>query len=672
MRRRSRASTLATLAGLALTLTSAGCNKPAPEGDPSPSATSSTPATEPSPEPPTSLDAPLGPVPAAMLAELTALGDRGAAVVVLRDAGWSDAAALLVDLFAGRSPFDGETASSPEWVLRWLGQRIDLPLASAELAGRDHARPILLSLHEAPVDGPITAVTTAQPLTEPLRGIRHQVLIPATDVDAALASVGVWLAALPAWPELVADRPGAKAWRSPTGLVAAVPEQGRLRVVIVEGSHGIPTTELDRWRAELDTPAAAPVETPALRLLGQPSASVAMLVRPWRLRAVYAHSGLVNAHAAIATAPADMHPLLFVAATQEVLFGELAMADGAPEIDDWAVSGGLSHGAIRVRGLASLTPLGREMIAAGRAGAPPPLRLTDPDVIAYAWATLDSAAMLALATPANATRAAHFDLRRGGVGVLAHAGLRAPIATLEQLRGATPAADKVLTQAHVRGLQYVELRPTAEQPERRAIALLLRPGDRVPAALLAGALRGLLRIELESSSAERGDTPVVLLGHGVDPATVFDLARTPEPEPALAEFQLDLAALVGLADRQGVGQLATLAGRVGDAGPALAFELVFGDRRALGFAPELGDVSWASPIRSPSGSADACLEQAGYRVLDTLAALTRAAPDQHAQLRSAAALELEADLACIGDDPDAKAAADRLRGLVRAEPSDLP
>lgn len=608
---------------------------------------------------------PVAALPDELRAQLTALGDRGAYLLLVRDVGWSDGAGKLVELFAGPG------ASSPEWIWRQLANEIRLPIGAAPLDGRDPSRAMLASLAEAPVDGVVTAATALQPIRgDKLDGLRHQLLIPAKDMAALGDSVAAWFAEHEKWPELVAGREGAQAWRIEDGFVAALPEADAIRLVVVHLADGLdPSRDLARWQAQLDNVAVAPVETPALRQFGQPDNTVAALIRPWRLRGLSVWFGLADGRRALVDAPADFRAEVFARATQIVLSSELMMLDDNPELDDWALTLSASDGTLRMRAVASLTELGQRVLAAGQAKAPAPLTVVATEVLENAWISVDTSAMLA-AAPGPSDLGVETDEMLDmwlncGPWCPLHSAMRMPVGQLAgMLEAEGPAPLKLLLrQAHVTGMHYVELAPSPEGRSRQALAILLRPGDDVKVELVSGLLRGAFDLDWEVNAASRGETPILLIAsEGTDPRAVFDLAASPVASAALAEGHVALANW----SRAELPGLETVSTRSISGGAALAFELVVGGPERLSFAPDFSDMRWASPQRAAQPSpGDECLIRAGVGVQRTLRAWADA-DTLRDQLRAEALEQLEPDLSCAAEHEATAAAAAGLRQMLQA------
>jgi hypothetical protein len=628
--------------------------------------------------------APIAAAPKQLTDQLAALGDRGVLVFVIHDATWHEGVTALARQF-GESGSAIEAVHSPTELLRVLADTIEFPLAAGELRGRDESRPIVISALESPVDGPLGWVTASQPLDGPPIGLRHQVVLPATDPAALSESLANWIEGevadasgdeskdrRQAWPELVEGRAGARAWRSRTGVVAVLPEAAQLRVVFVHASR-LPNGELDRWRAQLDNQPVEPPDTPALRLLGEPASSVTVLVRPWRIRGASASAGAYHGRRALDDVPFDQRLMATARATHIALGGELMMPDDGAELDDWAVSLSVKDDVLRVRAIGSLTELGRKVLDAGSVATVTPLRVAATDVLVDSWITADPLAWLAssevqpslVAIPPSEA----LELWRNcGIGCPSHAALRRPFASSSQwLGGGSVPASKLLSdEPHLVGVQFVQLRPNRDGP-RRALALLSdAPGGDVDA--LAKFFGQLLGADLRSAVARRGDTSVMLLGQGVDPAEVFDLDAPVQGSTAIAE--VELARGISAGELLGIDRLRGLDGpisaRLHVLESAVALELVLGEREQLSVAPHFDIAAWPSPMRPAVASpGDACLVDAVRQTLPGLEVLWTAAPAQRLLGVTGALSKATPAFACARQHPPtAEAGAELQRMLI--------
>lgn len=117
---------------------------------------------------------------------------------------------------------------------RWVGAALNamqVEVTMLELAGWDRGRPLVLALFEPPVDGPVGTIAAGLPLRlGALPGLRHQIVVPASDREAL--------------------RDAFTRSFDAGGLI----ESDAVRVVVIEGAHfpkGSSTTLHTRGSAEI-------------------------------------------------------------------------------------------------------------------------------------------------------------------------------------------------------------------------------------------------------------------------------------------------------------------------------------------------------------------------------------------------------------------------------------
>lgn len=664
---RSWPRTLVTTSLAALLLVGGGCRR------------KQTPASEDSPTTAVVGD-PLPAAPAELVATLASFGDRGTLLVILRDEGWGDGPGMLAGLATGSSlPGIGEQASSPESLIHRFAAEFDIPIRHGELAGRDTSRPMIASLFEAPVDGAVAVPTAMQPLRDPeFMGLREQLLIPATDVTTLGNSLGDSFGELAAWPELVAGRELAIAWKLDDGFIAALPEDRAIRLIVVHRAVGLdPVEDLAVWQTQLDTTAVTAPDTPALRELGAPENTVAVLLRPWRIRSVITWAGLSDGRRALADSPRDYVAMAVARATEIVLGSELMMPDDNAEFDDWALGVAKIDGALRVHTVASMTELGERAFAAAVANGPAPLKVVADDVVGQLAFSLDIPAgmlpetgsdLIAKLDPKQTTSL----WRNCGIGCPMHSLMRMPFGALRALVGTDELFER-LEPHQIRGFQVVELARGSDDEPRRGVALLFAP----TVELDVDALKLMLDLELgldlrdmQVTSTKRGLTPVVVFTLGVDPKQVFDLDAPAASTHPVIDGHLDLAKLRGPSsplDPLGAlgSDLSTVSARVSMAGPALIAEIVAAKPDALSFTPDFTSMSWPSPQRSaPPSPGDDCLARVALAVANALRARVEFASAEIPQRLILALGSTESDVACAIEHPQTKAAAHNLRRLL--------
>jgi hypothetical protein len=314
-------------------------------------------------------DAPLDfPARTETVAKLLQQADSSAvAVVVLRYQGLARLRHELEIQLGEAPPFaHGRTAT-----LRWLAELAQLSTApTLDLSGCDLYGDFVVSLLGAASGGSAVRVLLEQGLSPSFDGIRHQVSIPATDPALLAQNLAKWLEPIGrSWPEIVGEHDNAMAWiiereRQRKDVVAVLAEAGRVRVVLLEGLVRPDTdTDLDRWRARLEQSPSADPDSAALRLLGEPTSPVTMLVRPGALPAwQVSHTvGTIRSIVQEMKERSDLHRGIAMALAEVIVARE-----ASAELDNIAVALTAIDGKVRLRMLAGLTPTGRARFGVGR------------------------------------------------------------------------------------------------------------------------------------------------------------------------------------------------------------------------------------------------------------------------------------------------------------------
>ncbi len=599
---------------------------------------------------------PAPPVDAATLSLVEAAGDRALAVVVVRYDRWQAVHAALQPVVANLpAPVKPvfELAKDP---------LATLPPAGKPLEGWDRARPIVLALAEAPRSAPPGALS---PLLErsPPMPLRHRALVPASDaakLTARLAEVALAMG-LAAEDAVTGGRPGARGFRGPDGVfVALFPEEGRVRVEVAQGAATPPILA--------EAPSAAPPKTPALLAAATGDEAVLLHVRPWHLRAVSTWWGQRNVAEALASVDPSYKTRIAQAGMAELLTGELVMDGEGADFDDRVVALGAVDGALEVRAVTSLTPQGAAVLAAGAEGAKAAFFPLKREVTAELNLRLDVGAMLdrAEVPPAYASAKGLHDLmeafREGGVATFWHASERMPFGLAKKIKTLAEGNSGPLPVGPPRLVQLALVEWTERRRPRFAAAFVLqKEADGAALQKLFGESS-----EATLTLAKRGDDAVALVGVGVDPATVFDVAG----RAAQAEIARGTIRLHGLAAPAPGAAGALLAAKrvdfVSDVrGRALASAvrvLLAAPETPLAApaAPDAG--AWASPVDgAPATGSAKCLRGAARSLVKGIGAVAQADPAQRAMLQAAVVSEVRADLSCALADAETKPAAEALR-----------
>ena len=592
-----------------------------------------------------------------------AVGDGAPLVVVMHDQAWGETRARIPQFLSPPVADMGSIAQAEDGAdLVWALTReleLDQPLPRPQWEGRDASRPIVVSAYEAAVEGPpgtgsarMSVVDLAMP------PLRHQVVVPAADQDALLASLEHWWSgsSRPA-PALVEGLPGAVGLqvqrpRSLQTFVALVPEAEHVRMVVLHNGRG--TTDPAQLRPRLDVAARAEADTPAMRHAVDDGHAVAALVRPWRLRATGVWTGLHYAGLAVDFVEGDQRSRMMAKGSAIAATVDVATPDDFAEFDDWSVALDSDDDGLRMTAVASLTPQGRELWSAFAAapGALPPLR---PD--------LDLSLSVAGDLAAAWQKAEIHDLQGLRPGQLAEilldcgdwcpafASLRWPMAAIKTVAPFAETAGFGMDAMHL-------VAPSVEQSRAMAIAVT---GRNVPKPETLEGVLGELGAEgpVQSDVETRDGRVVVAVGKGVAPMQVFDLAGAPSTPGALASLSMRGESL-----GRALTQSNPVQAHLRTAGPALTLEVVVGQRE-FSFMPDFSDAQWASPLRSaPASKEAACLHSLAIAFNQSVGGAVAFAPSDRAAFVRKHVAGMQVWVDCASRDPKLGGTAKQLADLA--------
>lgn len=586
---------------------------------------------------------------------MAAAGDAAPYVVVASDAAVKEATARIDAKLA---------AGAPRSLRRWL-QAEDAPglvhalfatleheVQAPEWTGRDAARPLVISMFEPPATGPQGASIVAMaPVTGRQMPLRHQVVIPATDSGALVASLKDWLDdATQEAPELVEGRAGAIGLRVSgkgrrTTWIALLPEDRHVRLVLLDLAIGYtdpgPVTRL------LDARPSELPSTPALAHVTETPQGVGMLIRPWQLRSLAVWTGLYEAMRAVATVASEQQAMAMARGTSITAVAEWLMPDDNAEIDDWSLVARGDDTDLRLTTVASLTPLGRKVWGTQPKAAVPPLTVK-PGAIAQGFVTGDPVGLIAAAPGFELDQEILEELPRSfqmcGIFCPSFALQRWPasmLATVTKLGGPMPS----LGAGGGVGLQLA-LR-SVDPPQFAAAIVGASP-------VTATALEGILATQSELATAKvreakLGSDPVLLVELGIDADEVFDLSAKPGPADVIASGAFDPSLRPELPI-----DLAPLTVRVRITDVAWVGEAVYGPGKPS-YEPDFSAASWSSPlVAAPSSKGTACLADATRQLFTGLDAAATVGPESLAEVLTKARSEADASLACAAADPATK------------------
>lgn len=538
---------------------------------------------------------------------MRAAGDKGMLMLVLRDAGWTDLRDRVSPLFdKGWSRLTRQlvAADGPIAFLAALAEALDLELAAPAIRGRDPSRPIVVSMFEAPFDGPPGVAFSRTARTDDLLlPLRHQIVIPATDTAALTASLHAWLAVgAHECPELVAGHTGAiglehpGAW--PTKLfIAILPGRSHVRVAVFERGRHVSAADVSPL---LDIDDAQPPDTPAMRLTGDARHPIAVMLRPWQIRPYSAWSGVSDTQRALDVAGSGRLDEARAAGFSIAVSAELLAMDDNAEFGDWSFAARADDERVRVAAVASLTPVGQRAWQAGTAVAAARVPLAHPAPVRISG-SVDAHAMLGVAE-ADLFEDLPDLLRTAsmcGDPCRAYLLLRSPLATANALARARPTRFPFV-RANAIGADLALIEPDG-YPSKWAVALT-GASDEAFARTEALALGDDFR-PLHVSRPKREGAPLLLVGKNIDPTDVFDMDGPPISRSELASLE---------AEANSLGIASGMRGRLRFAGTALTGELVIGsDKLGFDFEPSFNGLEWASPTGpAPAPEAAACLREA--------------------------------------------------------------
>lgn len=305
------------------------------------------------------------------LQALGALGDRAAYVVVVDLRAWPELRARIAET--------KDVLFTPEVYDQWIA-----PAAAAtpqeRLAGIDLTRPVVAALAEPPGDAPHRTFQAGLPLvTGVLPGLRHEVLIPATDVDLLRRSLSGVLDGLgTARPDLTRGRGDVLAWQIGGVLVTLRAGQDHVRAVAIADAVGTADPPASLWRE----PGEPAPRTPGVLTSAQSEDPIRILVRtrPQARLALWeiVRGGLGRGARLPVSAQRQ-------AALLQALRCEALLHEGGAEIDDVALTLAPADKGLRLRAVVSLGDAGAKVLSAGVAPAGPLRQTLRADLGLEAW-----------------------------------------------------------------------------------------------------------------------------------------------------------------------------------------------------------------------------------------------------------------------------------------------
>jgi len=640
------------------------------------------PSTRPEPQNPLALKA----AASETAALLRAVGDGVNVAILVYPTRWSSFRATVAPLVAkmGDKDFDRLLASPDIWTLlgRWLPQKDNAPAWPAHLAGWDSRRPIVLGLWQPVLNDTVVAARYVIPaiMDGGLPGVRHRVLVPATDAKKLIGGLSAVVEAMGLIHENSVDLGGGGRLYSSrrSGLVALIPEGDHVRLELVSKDMGQFKDDAARkqWWAPrlLKRPAATTPITPALVHAATSPGFLVLHARTWNLRDLYSQRRARSTYLGVPEMTPPRRQAYFSLNLADAATGYRLMSPRGAETDDVALSLETQDG-LRLTAVASLTEAGARAYHAGlKQGDVPPVPAPGARMI-KAWLRLNTRALLEAVRPwtlegdsqkVNPTNqilgactwyCAFHALLRKPLGLLRYS---VPEGALDQLpRSLALVADLsrspggLLARAALAGTYAANFDPARLQ---EAVVKLQSEG------LTGGAQPRLL-------SRRRGETTLVRLGLGVRSTTALVPASKAPPAHLLGELELDparVSALISagggkaalLNSLSGVRARGWLSGRalVGEALLSLKGKRPLAPRQA---APDFSGITWDSPgLREASTPGALCLERLTARMSRTLYSMRRAEPARTIDALQAAWREVsKTHLACALKQPDTRTTA---------------
>ncbi|RLB53456.1 MAG: hypothetical protein DRI34_13370, partial [Deltaproteobacteria bacterium] len=606
-----------------------------------------------------------------------------ALVVIVHPQRWRAASKTLAPLFTGISPKFDRFIEADGFTRAFLGYYTDAAVPKMELSGIDEQRPLVAGLFEPQSNEAVSAARLPVPSFElfartGIPGIRHRLLLPATDPAALVASLDKLFNALgleaaggegqfPIYP-----------LDASSGFVAVIPPTGKaprpvVRLEFLSGDH-LPypdrKSRLAAWRSLLaESPPGfqAPLTPALLRALAGNDLALVHF-RPWLLGQLAAQVGAGAVFQALAAVDASYRAALLAQGLSEVSLSSLLLIPIGAEIDDLTLALDVDAG-LRLALVASLTEQGARVLAAGRQAAAQPQVPVPGDYLLTAWWRFDGNAALGQAqVPEDFTGIKKLDqfmrsFQECGWFCYLHFMTRAPFGLAKTMAGLVPA--KVLGQLP------------------RSLALVIEGVDLsggyplhfttaidFPREADTSAMKRFLQPRLRQASIaiEPGrDSQLLRVSLGSDPKKVLQSPPAPAAADILGEMEMRLDLLArNLPATAGplvkvLGRLGRLRARSQIKGRVLSGELlveVQGSPAPVFAAAPAGTPAWESPglaaARLPESR---CLRRATGTMRRGLAALAMADPAHRKELAAQLVQELDEPLACALQSPATRTAA---------------
>ena len=597
----------------------------------------------------------------AVLKRLDALGDGGLLVGVLDARGWAKVHQRLTPIFAklpGQVSQDWAKVAELPGLLNNLYKGLWGGKTPLDLSALDANGAITVSLFEPATFGP--PGSSAAHISFDGQGVplRHEIVLPATDASALAAALSTGMKG--------ACKPAAHGCDFGVLQIGIKADGDVVRIAAL-----MPATVEDASTMLWRKPQSASVRTPAYTQLAMPGAGLGLLIRPWRVRAMFAQEGINAMAYALREAPADMRHKMFAQGLAIVLNGVQLMHAERPDFEDAVVRLVADDAGVAFEGTHALTAGAAKAFkdAMSKGGRTLALKLP---VIAQTAQRIDFNALLDGVGPrpifAKMKRMRDFveGLRDCGFGCVLHAVTRVPLSTARGALDFAPAEVKAFVRALPTAMQSALVRL---DPGLKPIAALA--GD-VAKDFDTGQLRALAGAEVHL--IPKDDRAVLLVGLGIDPRTVFDVQATTTPQTA-STARIEPTALQSLAELLGAGPVKPLFDALG---PIVADSAVapgghaFAWRIHLSTSPGVNASPFAPVATAPFGgpilgftpsAGDRCLGEVAAGMSAAFLALSHLSPEKRVEVVAKGFAELAPSFKCADSSASTQAAAMGMRRL---------
>ncbi|MBL8784939.1 MAG: hypothetical protein JNJ59_08580 [Deltaproteobacteria bacterium] len=528
------------------------------------------------------------------------------------------------------------------------------PLFGGGLEGLDRERPIAAGLFVStgPELAPVAALVG--PTDGGLEGLRHRIIVPASDAAALVGSIATLM-----------ERAEATAVTSDsnldaTTLYAAIAEGDHVRVELVVGDR--PAADRAAWRAHWKTLlTAVPTPRPSKSAARHHATSTTDIATAYldltRLRRSHITIGVNTVDQALRFADPDMRQELLAAGTAEVLGAWDLLAPEDLMSPELALSlGVLESGGLTLRVVGALSAEGKAAHEAARADAGPFFQSKeDPNAIATMTLHTSYRALIdAVKVPASLVSATQDDIAETIMrcGWACSIGAGSPGVSKRLFEIASPSGGLGILPRSA-AIVVTPAPPIAKRAPPLAFALAAgyREGD-LDSSVLTRLLASLPPGMFTSKTDSVGDRQAVYLGMGRDASEALPVG---DPGP-IVSLSVNVGALAEAMRpprslRKILPLLGRLEGKVVLAGSALVGGFTLAPKGASPATFDLTDYTDLPVVATPASTdGTRCLGDAVTALAKGWHAMSEVSPDQRQLVRMKATVGAKVPLACaIGD-----------------------